>query len=55
MREHGKNLPEMFNSISIVKAYNHLTGASLNHWDLERVGMLEYDEIVLAIENGDLL
>lgn len=55
MSEHGKRLPQIFDRIAIVRAYNMMTGATLSHWDFDQLGIFEHDEVIFAIENSDLL
>ncbi len=55
MSEHAKRLPQIFDRIAIVRAYNLMTGATLSHWEFDQLGIFERDEVVFVIENSDLL
>lgn len=48
-------LPTIFHAAALARAYNHLTGASLTHYEIDRLGMFERDELILLVNNADLV
>lgn len=48
-------LPRIFHAAALARAYNQLTGASLTHYEIDRLGMFERDELILLVNNADLV
>jgi len=48
-------LPPVFQSAVIARTYNLATGAILSHFDVDRMGMFERQELILIARNVDLL
>lgn len=50
-----RDLPEALKHAAIVRNYNRVTGASLSHLELMRLGVDEYDAVLLVADNTDIL
>jgi len=48
-------LPGIFHTAALARAYNRLTGAALSHFDIERLGVFERDALTRLIDNADLV
>jgi hypothetical protein len=49
------HLPRSFKDAVLARSYNILTGASLSHFDLERLNVFERDEVIALVNNADLI
>jgi hypothetical protein len=48
-------LPDIFHAAALARSYNAVTGASLTHYDVQRMGVLERDELLMLVDNADLV
>ena len=48
-------LPGIFHAAALARAYNHITGASLTHYEIDRLGVFERDELIMLVNNADLV
>lgn len=51
--EINKTIPELgiiARDMRLAKVYNHMTGANISHWDVQNLGFLEEQILLLAID-----
>ena len=45
-----KEVEEVRDTILFARLYNKMTGANITHWQLEEMGIIERERIVLAFD-----